>query len=266
MLALRQVEEIMGSKLGDATNPLLLSVRSGAAVSACCKCPFASFSQVYLIRHGACPLLRTRLHHSAQHTGYGLKSERGHARYPASQQVFLLALSLVPCYMQSRAAGCRRSCCPSGPRALHQWRPTLTVSVCLLRLAAGLACRQVCAGFMTCIRHLTPSHLKGAAPPRKLHTIQPAVPSPCTQPIGGLGLLACTLTLARPHVQVSMPGMMDTVLNLGMNDTVVAGLGTKAGERFAYDAYRRFLDMFGNVVMGVDHHLFEAQLEQLKVR
>lgn len=48
--------------------------------------------------------------------------------------------------------------------------------------------------------------------------------------------------------QISMPGMMDTVLNLGLNDEVVAGLAAKSGERFAYDSYRRFLDMFGNVV------------------
>lgn len=47
-----------------------------------------------------------------------------------------------------------------------------------------------------------------------------------------------------------MPGMMDTVLNLGLNDEVVAGLATKCGERFAYDSYRRFLDMFGDVVSG----------------
>lgn len=45
-----------------------------------------------------------------------------------------------------------------------------------------------------------------------------------------------------------MPGMMDTVLNLGLNDEVVAGLAGKSGARFAYDSYRRFLDMFGNVV------------------
>lgn len=45
-----------------------------------------------------------------------------------------------------------------------------------------------------------------------------------------------------------MPGMMDTVLNLGLNDEVVAGLASKSGERFAYDSYRRFLDMFGDVV------------------
>lgn len=45
-----------------------------------------------------------------------------------------------------------------------------------------------------------------------------------------------------------MPGMMDTVLNLGLNDEVVFGLASKSGERFAFDSYRRFLDMFGDVV------------------
>ena len=45
-----------------------------------------------------------------------------------------------------------------------------------------------------------------------------------------------------------MPGMMDTVLNLGLNDEVVTGLAAKSGECFAYDSYRRFLDMFGDVV------------------
>jgi len=47
-----------------------------------------------------------------------------------------------------------------------------------------------------------------------------------------------------------MPGMMDTVLNLGLNDEVIVGLAAKSGERFAYDSYRRFLDMFGDVVSG----------------
>lgn len=50
------------------------------------------------------------------------------------------------------------------------------------------------------------------------------------------------------HLQVSMPGMMDTVLNLGLNDEVVAGLSARSGERFAYDSYRRFIDMFADVV------------------
>ncbi|WOL03197.1 pyruvate, phosphate dikinase 2-like [Canna indica] len=73
------------------------------------------------------------------------------------------------------------------------------------------------------------------------------------------------LLSVRSGAAVSMPGMMDTVLNLGLNDEVVAGLALKSGERFAYDSYRRFLDMFGNVVMGIPHQLFEEKLEQLKV-
>ncbi|CAD5172361.1 unnamed protein product [Musa acuminata subsp. malaccensis] len=72
------------------------------------------------------------------------------------------------------------------------------------------------------------------------------------------------LLSVRSGAAVSMPGMMDTVLNLGLNDEVVAGLAVKSGERFAYDSYRRFLDMFGNVVMGIPHSLFEERLEALK--
>eukprot|EP00951_Prasinocladus_malaysianus_P009361 scaffold68194_cov32-Prasinocladus_malaysianus.AAC.1 len=62
-----------------------------------------------------------------------------------------------------------------------------------------------------------------------------------------------------------MPGMMDTVLNLGLNDEVVEGLAAKAGARFAYDSYRRFLDMFGNVVMGVPHEAFEHEISAMKL-
>ncbi|XP_062230346.1 pyruvate, phosphate dikinase 2-like [Phragmites australis] len=56
------------------------------------------------------------------------------------------------------------------------------------------------------------------------------------------------LLSVRSGAAVSMPGMMDTVLNLGLNDEVAVGLAAKSGDRFAYDSYRRFLDMFGNVV------------------
>ncbi|KAL8153658.1 hypothetical protein V2J09_011418 [Rumex salicifolius] len=72
------------------------------------------------------------------------------------------------------------------------------------------------------------------------------------------------LLSVRSGAAISMPGMMDTVLNLGLNDEVVAGLGLKSGERFAYDSYRRFLDMFGGVVMGIPHSSFEEKLESLK--
>ena len=73
------------------------------------------------------------------------------------------------------------------------------------------------------------------------------------------------LLSVRSGAAVSMPGMMDTVLNLGLNDEVVEGLAAKTGNpRFAYDSYRRFLDMFGDVVLGIPHHDFEAKLAALK--
>ena len=73
------------------------------------------------------------------------------------------------------------------------------------------------------------------------------------------------LVSVRSGAAVSMPGMMDTVLNLGLNDQAVIGLAEKTGnERLAWDAYRRFIDMFGNVVMGVDHEHFEIKLTAIK--
>lgn len=62
-----------------------------------------------------------------------------------------------------------------------------------------------------------------------------------------------------------MPGLMDTVLNLGMNDKVVEAFARKAGERFAWDSYRRFLGMFGSSVVGLDCSEFEQQLQAVKV-
>ncbi|MFP4524630.1 MAG: pyruvate, phosphate dikinase [Candidatus Woesearchaeota archaeon] len=73
------------------------------------------------------------------------------------------------------------------------------------------------------------------------------------------------LLSVRSGAAVSMPGMMDTVLNLGLNDDIVAGLAKKTGnDRFAWDAYRRFIQMFGDVVMGVPHSKFEQALEKVK--
>jgi len=70
------------------------------------------------------------------------------------------------------------------------------------------------------------------------------------------------LVSVRSGARVSMPGMMDTVLNLGLNDETVKGLAQKSGDaRFAYDSYRRFIQMFGNVVLGVEHHNFEDILD-----
>jgi pyruvate,orthophosphate dikinase len=73
------------------------------------------------------------------------------------------------------------------------------------------------------------------------------------------------LVSVRSGARVSMPGMMDTVLNLGLNDETVEGLSQRSGDpRFAYDSYRRFIQMFGNVVLGIDHHEFEEVLESFK--
>jgi pyruvate,orthophosphate dikinase len=73
------------------------------------------------------------------------------------------------------------------------------------------------------------------------------------------------LVSVRSGAAVSMPGMMDTVLNLGLTDKAVEGLAKATGnERFAYDAYRRLLNMYGDVVMGVDHHHFEAEFDKIK--
>jgi len=75
------------------------------------------------------------------------------------------------------------------------------------------------------------------------------------------------LVSVRSGAAQSMPGMMDTVLNLGLNDTVVEGLARETGNiRFAYDAYRRFIDMFSDVVMGVHHEYFEEALDRMKKR
>lgn len=74
------------------------------------------------------------------------------------------------------------------------------------------------------------------------------------------------LVSVRSGARVSMPGMMDTVLNLGLNDETVRGLVAASGDaRFAWDSYRRFIQMFGSVVLGVDHHRFEEIIEQAKL-
>ncbi|MDR1903306.1 MAG: pyruvate, phosphate dikinase [Treponema sp.] len=73
------------------------------------------------------------------------------------------------------------------------------------------------------------------------------------------------LVSVRSGATVSMPGMMDTILNLGMNDKSVRGLAEKTGNlRFAWDAYRRFIQMYGDVVMAVPHEEFEKALTELK--
>ena len=73
------------------------------------------------------------------------------------------------------------------------------------------------------------------------------------------------LVSVRSGAVFSMPGMMDTILNLGLNDAAVAGLAAESGNaRFAWDSYRRFVQMFGEVVLGVPSDDFEHALSQLK--
>lgn len=73
------------------------------------------------------------------------------------------------------------------------------------------------------------------------------------------------LVSVRSGARVSMPGMMDTVLNLGLNDATVEGLAKSSGDpRFAWDSYRRFIQMYGDVVLGIEHGLFEEALEIIK--
>jgi pyruvate,orthophosphate dikinase len=75
------------------------------------------------------------------------------------------------------------------------------------------------------------------------------------------------LVSVRSGARASMPGMMDTVLNLGLNDATVAALAKKSGDRrFAYDSYRRFITMYSDVVLGIGHHLFEDILDDHKDR
>jgi len=74
------------------------------------------------------------------------------------------------------------------------------------------------------------------------------------------------LVSVRSGARASMPGMMDTILNLGLNDVTAKGLAARAGARFAYDSYRRFIQMYGDVVEGVARERFETQLDELKER
>lgn len=72
------------------------------------------------------------------------------------------------------------------------------------------------------------------------------------------------LLSVRSGAAISMPGMMDTVLNLGLNDAVVANLARHTSQRFALDCYRRLLDMYADVVLGAEHSLFEAELRAVR--
>src|SRR5438067_7852695 len=72
------------------------------------------------------------------------------------------------------------------------------------------------------------------------------------------------LVSVRSGAKFSMPGMMDTVLNLGLNDESVEGLAKQTDERFAYDSYRRFIMMYGRIVLGIDGEEFDRRFESAK--
>src|SRR6202020_1288913 len=73
------------------------------------------------------------------------------------------------------------------------------------------------------------------------------------------------LVSVRSGGRASMPGMMDTVLNLGLNDVTVVALAEKSRDRrFALDSYRRFITMYSDVVLGIEHHHFEDILDEIK--
>src|SRR5688500_8885632 len=72
------------------------------------------------------------------------------------------------------------------------------------------------------------------------------------------------LVSVRSGARASMPGMMDTILNLGLNDTTVQGLARSADERFAFDSYRRFIQMYSDVVLEIDREKFEHELFALR--
>src|SRR5690554_933515 len=75
------------------------------------------------------------------------------------------------------------------------------------------------------------------------------------------------LVSVRSGAAASMPGMMNTILNLGLNDAATEGLAKATrNERFAYDAYRRLINMFGDVVMGMEHHTFEEAFNRVKAQ
>jgi pyruvate, orthophosphate dikinase len=113
---------------------------------------------------------------------------------------------------------------------------------------------EVCTAFYANNRKY-PAALEGqvAAALRKVEATTGAVFGDAANPL---------LVSVRSGARASMPGMMDTVLNLGLNDQTVEGLARNSGdERFAWDSYRRFIQMYSDVVLGIDHHHFEELLE-----
>ncbi len=123
-------------------------------------------------------------------------------------------------------------------------------------------------GFTITTEVCTYFYANGKSYPRDLKEQLEAALRQLEQRIGaGFGDAANPLLVSvRSGARASMPGMMDTVLNLGLNDKTIEGLARRSGDRrFAYDSYRRFIQMYGQVVLGVDHHHFEDLLENTKL-
>ncbi len=115
---------------------------------------------------------------------------------------------------------------------------------------------QTCQEFYT--TNTLPQSLVEQLPPA-LHTLERHIGKKLGDPQNPL------LVSVRSGARVSMPGMMDTILNLGLNDSTLEGLAQKSNNRrFALDSYRRFIHMFGNVVLQVPHYQFESALDDLK--
>jgi len=122
-------------------------------------------------------------------------------------------------------------------------------------------------GFTITTQVCTAYNANGRKLPESLHAdVQDAVAQIGTAVGAGLGDAQNPLLVSiRSGSRASMPGMMDTILNLGLNDETVEGLAARSGNRrFAYDSYRRFIQMYSNVVLDVKHHDFEEILEHYK--
>ncbi len=122
-------------------------------------------------------------------------------------------------------------------------------------------------GFTITTEVCTAFYANGRALPEGLKTEAEAALAEVGTAVGAKfgDLQSPLLVSVRSGARASMPGMMDTILNLGLNDATVKGLAVKSGDaRFAYDSYRRFIQMYADVVLGVDHGVFEDILDNHK--
>ena len=120
-------------------------------------------------------------------------------------------------------------------------------------------------GFTITTEVCTAYQQAGVTPPAVLEQIPPALQH--LERVTGLRFgdpAAPLLVSVRSGARVSMPGMMDTVLDLGLNDVTVKGLAARNGERFAWDCYRRFVSMYGGVVLGLGDEPFDKIFDGVK--